>query len=104
MAAVSLTGIAAHAQSNEKPGGKIKHVLLLSVDGMHAIDFKNCAEGLPTVDGGGSYCPNLAGLTKNAVNYVAASTSPAFGFLPRPDGHRLRRHSAHHGRLLRRRL
>jgi hypothetical protein len=51
----------------------ISHVLLLSVDGMHAVDFANCATGLSTVNGGTPYCPNLAAL--QGVNYVASSTS-----------------------------
>jgi hypothetical protein len=70
MAAVSLTGVAAHAQE-----GKIKHVLLLSVDGMHAVDFKNCAEGLPGINNGEPYCQYIAALGKTGVNYTAASTS-----------------------------
>jgi len=53
----------------------IKHVLLLSIDGMHAVDFLNCANGVAGVNGGEPYCPNLAALGKNAVNYTAASTS-----------------------------
>jgi hypothetical protein len=51
----------------------ISHVLLLSVDGMHAVDFANCATGLSTVNSGTPYCPNLAAL--QGVNYVASSTS-----------------------------
>jgi Type I phosphodiesterase / nucleotide pyrophosphatase len=51
----------------------ISHVLLLSVDGMHAVDFANCSTGLSGVNGGNPYCPNLAALT--GVNYVASSTS-----------------------------
>jgi hypothetical protein len=26
---------------------KVRHVLLLSIDGMHAVDFYNCARELP---------------------------------------------------------
>ncbi|MGA2098596.1 MAG: hypothetical protein ABSH39_20060, partial [Candidatus Acidiferrum sp.] len=26
--------------------GKVKHVLLISIDGMHAVDFYNCAPGI----------------------------------------------------------
>jgi hypothetical protein len=75
LAAVSLTGTVVHAQESERHEGKIKHVLLLSIDGMHAVDFKNCAEGLPSVEGGDPYCPNIAALSQTGVNYVAASTS-----------------------------
>ncbi len=75
MAALSLTGASTFAQDASMNNSKIKHVLLLSVDGMHAVDFKNCAAGVSTVNGGDPYCPNLAALSQTAVNYVAASTS-----------------------------
>ena len=68
--AVSLTGIAAHAQD-----AKVKHVLLLSIDGMHAVDFKNCAAGLDGINNGEPTCPNIAALAQTGVNYVEASTS-----------------------------
>ena len=55
--------------------GHIKHVLLISVDGMHAVDFVNCANGVSTVNNGASYCPAIAALANHGVNYVAASTS-----------------------------
>ena len=55
--------------------GRIKHVLLISVDGMHAVDFANCANGISTVNNGQPYCPALAGLSKTGINYVAANTS-----------------------------
>ena len=74
LAAISVNGVAAHAQIGD-PVAKIDHVLLLSIDGMHAVDFKNCAEGLASVNGGDSYCPNIAALGRAGVNYVAASTS-----------------------------
>ena len=55
--------------------GKIKHVLLISVDGMHAVDFVNCANGVSPVNNGAPYCPAIAALAKHGVNYIAASTS-----------------------------
>ncbi len=55
--------------------GPIKRVLLISIDGMHAADFANCANGISTVNNGDPYCPALAALGKTGVNYVAASTS-----------------------------
>jgi|SRR5579871_5807024 len=55
--------------------GRIKRVLLISIDGMHAVDFANCAKGISTVNSGAPYCPALAALGKTGVNYVAASTS-----------------------------
>ncbi len=53
----------------------IQRVLLISVDGMHAVDFLNCANGIVTANGGQPYCPAIAGLGATGVNYVAASTS-----------------------------
>ena len=63
------------AQDNDWGKGPIKHVLLVSVDGMHAVDFENCAKGISTVNNGEPYCPALAALGRTGVNYVAASTS-----------------------------
>jgi hypothetical protein len=54
---------------------KIKHVLLLSIDGMHAVDFYNCAHGIAGINGGNPYCPNMAALSQTGINYVAASAS-----------------------------
>lgn len=50
-------------------------MLLISVDGMHAVDFLNCANGISTVNNGQPYCPAIAALGKDGINYVAASTS-----------------------------
>jgi hypothetical protein len=50
----------------------VAHVLLISIDGMHAVDFANCANG---VNGGQPYCPNLAALAKHGYLYTEASTS-----------------------------
>jgi hypothetical protein len=52
--------------------GEIRHVLLISIDGMHALDFSNCANG---VNGGPVYCPRLAELAKNGLTYTQASAS-----------------------------
>ncbi len=54
---------------------KIKRVLLISVDGMHAVDFANCAHGISTANNGDPYCPAMAALAKTGINYVAANTS-----------------------------
>jgi hypothetical protein len=53
----------------------IQRVLLVSIDGMHAVDFLNCANGIPTINNGKPYCPAIAALGKIGVNYVAATTS-----------------------------
>ena len=61
----------------EETGGLqgIKHVLLISIDGMHALDYANCSKGIATVNNGKPYCPNIASLGRHAVDYVAASAS-----------------------------
>jgi len=54
---------------------QIKRVLLISVDGMHAVDYLNCANGISTTNNNQPYCPTLAALGQTGVNYIAASTS-----------------------------
>ena len=68
-----IYGIA--ADTSTVGSGKVKHVLLLSIDGMHAVDFYNCAHGIAGANGGSPYCPNLAALAGTGINYVAASSS-----------------------------
>src|ERR1700719_131469 len=69
-------GLPAHAYGDGGFGGNgIKHVLLISIDGMHALDFINCAQGISGVNGGNPYCPNLAELAETGVNYLEAATS-----------------------------
>jgi len=53
----------------------IRRVLLVSIDGMHAVDYLNCSNGLSTINNGEPYCPNLAQLGLNGVNYLDTSTS-----------------------------
>ena len=77
LAAVCSMGIAV-AQDDDfhhDHDGHIKHVLLISVDGMHAVDFANCAHGIGTVNNGAPFCPALAALAKTGINYTAATTS-----------------------------
>jgi hypothetical protein len=63
------------AQTNTASSVKIKHVLLLSIDGMHAVDFYNCTHGIVGANGGQQYCPNLAALGQTGINYVNATSS-----------------------------
>jgi hypothetical protein len=46
---------------------KDHHVLLISIDGMHAVDFENCVAS--------NTCPTLAALGKTGVNYTRTTTS-----------------------------
>jgi hypothetical protein len=71
--ASSLNAMA--ADSGTVGSEKIKHVLLLSIDGMHAVDFYNCANGIAGVNGGSPFCPNMAALSQSAINYVGTSSS-----------------------------
>lgn len=50
-------------------------MLLISIDGMHAVDFLNCSQGISGVNGGEPYCPTLAALSQTGVNYRDTSTS-----------------------------
>jgi hypothetical protein len=54
---------------------QVGHVLLISIDGMHAADFINCANGITGVNGGAPYCPNLAALQASGIDYLETSTS-----------------------------
>ncbi len=63
------------ADSDALGSGKIKHVLLLSIDGMHAVDFYNCSHGIAGVNNGNPYCPNMAALSQTAINYVNVTSS-----------------------------
>jgi hypothetical protein len=69
VAAITLTLCIApqvYSQHINKRNG-IRRVLLVSIDGMHALDYLNCANG--------GYCANLAALGKTGVNYTRTSTS-----------------------------
>ena len=66
--AILLAAAPSFAQS------KIQHVLLISIDGMHAVDFSNCVKGVPD-SGNQTYCPNLATLSTTGVHYVTALTA-----------------------------
>ena len=81
LAAICSVGTAI-AQNNDNDQHHIKHVLLISVDGMHAVDFTNCANGISTVNNGEPFCPALAALGKTGVNYVAASTTKTSDSFP----------------------
>jgi Type I phosphodiesterase / nucleotide pyrophosphatase len=50
---------------NDRNG--IRHVLLISIDGMHAVDYENCIAS--------HTCPHLAALGKTGVTYTRTTTS-----------------------------
>jgi hypothetical protein len=74
-AAVLMLASATQRLTAEDHDTHIKHVLLLSIDGMHAVDFYNCAHGVEGANGGEPYCPHMAALGDTAINYVATSSS-----------------------------
>src|SRR5580700_9480357 len=68
------------ADTDRGGSSHIKHVLLLSIDGMHAVDFYNCTRGIGA-NGGEPYCPNMAALSRTGINYVGAiSSKPSDSF------------------------
>ncbi len=73
-AALTMTATAQNNDNNWRRS-EIRHVLLISIDGMHAVDYLNCTKGVAGVNDGAPYCPNLAALGTTGVNYVGASTS-----------------------------
>jgi hypothetical protein len=73
--AAACFATSAIAQNGSFDKGPIKRVLLISIDGMHAVDFQNCVNGISTVNGGDPYCPALAALGRTGINYTSASTS-----------------------------
>jgi hypothetical protein len=69
-----------YVQARPRPNGQgfghsIRHVLLISIDGMHAVDFINCANGISGANNEEPYCPNLAALKAHGINYLYTSTS-----------------------------
>src|SRR5262249_60265424 len=58
----------APTRANDDLGeGRIKRVLLISIDGMHAVDYANCVAS--------NTCPHLAALGRTGVNYTRTTTS-----------------------------
>ncbi len=70
--------VAAAAFAQNPGSSPIKHVLLISIDGMHSLDLANCSKGISTINNGAPYCPSLAALETHGVHYLQALT-------PRPS-------------------
>ena len=65
---ITLTLSLGVALTSVMRGGDLKnHVLLISIDGMHAVDYEICAKALT--------CPNLAALGHTGINYTRTTTS-----------------------------
>jgi hypothetical protein len=54
-------------ESHRDHDRETRHVLLVSIDGMHAVDYENCVAS--------NTCPNLAALGHTGVTYTRTSTS-----------------------------
>src|SRR6202030_451394 len=57
-------GPARHDDNNRQD---IRHVLLISIDGMHAVDYENCVAS--------NTCPTLAALGHTGLTYTRTTTS-----------------------------
>ena len=64
---LGLVGFSVPAPAQAWEDAKTKHVLLISIDGMHAVDYENCVAA--------GNCPTLATLGKTGVNYTRTTTS-----------------------------
>ena len=64
---LGLVGFGVPAPAQAWEDAKTKHVLLISIDGMHAVDYENCVAS--------GNCPTLAALGKTGVNYTRTTTS-----------------------------
>jgi hypothetical protein len=70
MGGICVTALAPRigaAQEDKDKDDQVARVLLISIDGMHAIDFENCVAN--------GTCPHLAELKEHGVNYTRTSTS-----------------------------
>jgi hypothetical protein len=63
----------AASMATAQNAGPIQRVLLISIDGMHSLDFANCSRGVP-IYGNQTYCPHLAALSATGVHYLQALT------------------------------
>lgn len=67
-AAMGLTpGLYAGPGNGSDGGRETRHVLLISIDGMHALDYENCVAS--------GTCPTLAALGRTGVNYTRTTAS-----------------------------
>ena len=67
LVAAALTALAGVSAASADPMANTRHVLLISIDGMHAADLRNCIKA--------KLCPHLAALATQGVTYERASTS-----------------------------
>jgi hypothetical protein len=66
--------MAGGSDDNDGPQ-QFRRVLVISIDGMHAVDFANCSSGIGGINSGSPYCPAMADLARHGINYLSASSS-----------------------------
>ena len=74
MTAMPAPRLAARPDQDDHHLNGDRHVLLISIDGMHAVDYANCVKA--------GTCPTLAALGKDGVNYTRTSTSRSSDSFP----------------------
>ena len=67
MPALRLSAGPGPAKHNDNNRQEIRHVLLISIDGMHAVDYENCVAS--------NTCPTLAALGHTGLTYTRTTTS-----------------------------
>ena len=77
--------VSAVAQDNDWGKGSIKHVLLVSVDGMHAVDFENCAKGISHGKQWRALLPGSCCSGQDRRELCSRQHFKTFRFLPWPD-------------------
>ena len=92
----------APAEAHPRRSGKIKHVLLLSIDGMHAVDFYNCAQRDSGRERRESILPEPGGVEPDGNQLRQRHLVEAFGLLSRTGGAGYRRLAEDDRPLLRR--
>lgn len=74
MTAMPVPRLAARPDQDDHHLNRDRHVLLISIDGMHALDYANCVKA--------ETCPTLAALGKHGVTYTRTSTSRSSDSFP----------------------
>ena len=74
VAALAVWVGSASAQNSNQ----IKRVLLISIDGMHAVDFLNCAHGISTTNNGQPKLAEHGGFAHDDTNVVLLLSNPTF--------------------------
>ena len=102
--AAAFSAVSAIAQDNDFAKGPIKRVLLISVDGMHAVDFTQLRERHQHRQQRRTLLPGACCPGQDRRQLRRRQHLKTIGFLPRPDLDRHRWKPRPDRHLLRRRL